>query len=824
MFCRAGGFCRSSEDAVNGLSDVGRMLSRRLTDGHAAGGEVTLLDDLFDEEFESEALVGRAEQVRRRGAEFAMKWRAFGLRSQGFTWGAARTWVEKEDADRRFNSTHSLAQKRAAYGRGFLPATLERLTGAGADPDALLSERDYLFVQPLNGKYARWIKDRVSSLRVFGPFADHFLPVHFHLIPRDGGFIVIPISESAHGYEASVDGVVQFLTDHGARWLQSAGYRVRRRVELDVADGMVQVSGRPFTVAEFAEGLETAIALEPMVIADPVVQDPTLAEAFPNARSAIRMIVTNPGGRHATVTEARIILAERAPHGGAQVLHLPLDVSDGTFRGGRTVINGAVTAVERDPITDALLEGQIPAWQVLRARIEEMCRFVPQLEFAEFSVVERDGDALITAIQAEPSYRSILGFSPETVAFLRDRVVRKQSAHTGVARRVTKWLRNAKTRARRAFGSVLYPAGLVPYQSTRWLRNVWSDLLARNGVPVRDKFWAYRHGFLSYRLPQYGITRENWRGFISDLEYRWLRHLNSSYRYWLTDKISLKYVASQFSDHLPAYYFHVAGRTGANAVVIPMMDCPSQYGETLTGVLALARDLGTLALKPDQGSHGAGFYRLDATSAGFLLNGERASEAEVLAILDQPGSQYLVTEYIRAHPVLAEIYPNAVNTLRLIVFKADGVTPQIGNAYLRIGTAASGAVDNTASGGMFAKVDLETGHFGDAKWLDHGGVSPLPRHPDTGVLIEGELPNWQEVTGKVLEIARALPQLEYLGFDVALTADGFKLPEINRFPDYPRIEKLTPESIAYLLEKVEQKKRVTGYRPGRRLIDLPRRA
>ena len=92
-------------------------------------------------------------------------------------------------------------------------------------------------------------------------------------------------------------------------------------------------------------------------------------------------------------------------------------------------------------------------------------------------------------------------------------------------------------------------------------------------------------------------------------------------------------------------------------------------------------------------------------------------------------------------------------------------------------------------------------------------------------MIEGVIPNWDYVKSTVLGIAASMQQLEYLGFDLAITPDGIKLPEINRFPDYPRIQKLTPETIEYLLYKVEQKKKETGYHHRRRaLIDLPPRS
>ena len=501
-----------------------------------------------------------------------------------------------------------------------------------------------------------------------------------------------------------------------------------------------------------------------------------------------------------------------------------IDAQTGTFDGARSMIGGQLWSLTSNPATGARFTGRVDEWDDVRALLLDLCAFAPQLKFVQFTVTLTDTGPVITNIAATPRYNREYPYLPATVAFLREHVEKKRERTHTLRARVTRWFHNAKLRIRRSFARALYPAGLVPYQSVRWLEDMAKDLLQRNGVPLRTKFWAYRNGFLSYRIPQYGITPENRTQFISDFEYRWLRHINKKYKYWLEDKISIKYVAAEFNEYLPGYYYYTSQRNG-QAHLIPMMDRPDGYGDSFDEVLRLARDKGILALKPDEGSHGDGFYRLGYEDGGYTLNGEPATGEEVIAIISDPQNRYLITEFILMHPELAEIYPQSVNTVRMTVFKKDGVTPEIGNTYLRVGSSASGFVDNTAAGGLLVEVDIETGRYGNAQALDGGRVVPCPRHPDTDVLMEGVMPNWELAKQKVLEMAASIPQLEYLGFDLAITEDSFKLPEINRFPDFPRIDKLTPQIIDYLLYKLEQKKRLHGYdvNPPRTLISLPQR-
>ena len=59
-------------------------------------------------------------------------------------------------------------------------------------------------------------------------------------------------------------------------------------------------------------------------------------------------------------------------------------------------------------------------------------------------------------------------------------------------------------------------------------------------------------------------------------------------------------------------------------------------------------------------------------------------------------------------------------------------------------------------------------------------------HPDTGVPISGTIPYWEETICIVKEIASGMPQLQYFGFDVAITENGPKIIEVNVFPDYTK--------------------------------------
>ena len=805
------------------------------------------------------SLPGKARRFKRRA------W-AFALRAKGFSGAAARMWTRKVYASQEGSSRFSPSEKKRAYSLGFMPEAVEWLGITDANRSSFISERDYLYLHPMNSTYDKWLHDRISALNVFRAHADMFEPCHFHIMRRADSPFIIALTPEAASFPPSAAGLHSFalgredLVITSASWSNEACWTISA-TQGSGGERCFFLDGVPFTEEEFAQWLDKATRRYVLV----VVEKPSRASFFerlaPGAEASVHVRVLNEDGVSPHVSQALVQLsyprgvlfedAESASPGAdgdgdghpLEESGLPLsarrkkrstsecyaevDIETGSFS---SLVCGAGREKRQlgsAPGAAAAFEGVIPNWEQLASTLASLCKTVPQVQFVEFTLSESSHGFVISSMSSLPAYNNLIAFSPEITEFLQKKRAQKQASFADLNVRRKRFAHNLSLKIRRVFASIVAPKGLVPYQSTRWISDVAKDFAAKTGTPVGKKLWAYRHGYLSYRLDQYGITEDNWKGCISDFEYRWLRHINTKYRYWLEDKITLKYVASDFKECFPGYYYYTSLHDGENRI-IPMMDLPDGYGADYESILRLARESGVLALKPDEGSHGEGFYQLSWDGSTFKLNGTPATEERVCSILRDPNNRYLITEYIQMHPQLKEIYPDSVNTIRVTVFKRDGRTPVIGNAYMRIGSSRTGFVDNLAAGGICAAVDIETGRYGNAKILDgvnQGNLVPCPLHPDTGVAIEGVLPNWELAKEQILGIAAAIPQLEYFGFDVAITEHGIKLPEINRFPDFPRIDTITPELMEYLLRALEHKKRACGYdvEPCRKLLGLPPR-
>jgi hypothetical protein len=330
--------------------------------------------------------------------------------------------------------------------------------------------------------------------------------------------------------------------------------------------------------------------------------------------------------------------------------------------------------------------------------------------------------------------------------------------------------------------------GFEDYMYRNWLRGLRDD--NRLTITTRaEKRWAHRRGFYSYRIKQYGLTEENYRDVLSDYSYKRLRPINGHYQKWLWDKVFMYYVMTPYKNYLPRHYYRIVPVEGKNRIY--SFD-PDQPGEaTVYDVIDLLRREKLLVCKPAVGSHGKGFARLEWQDESVIVNGERMDRQGFSSYLNAMDKTFFLSEFVEMHSDLRRIYDGVVNTVRIMTIDIDG-RPRVESAYFRIGSRSTGNTDNLDTGGLVARVDVPTGRFGSAEMLIGHAYQPRDVHPDTGAALTGALPHWEEIKNVVAEIAAYLYPLEYLGFDIVITQDGFRILEINthqdlhRYPEYPQ--------------------------------------
>lgn len=140
---------------------------------------------------------------------------------------------------------------------------------------------------------------------------------------------------------------------------------------------------------------------------------------------------------------------------------------------------------------------------------------------------------------------------------------------------------------------------------------------------------------------------------------------------------------------------------------------------------------------------------------------------------------YIVQEGLVQHDALNRIYPIAINTFRMMTECTNGKATLL-HSVVRIGSGGH-QVDSPGSGGLYIKIDKETGVLDDQAFMRD--LSKHYKHPDTGFQFKGaRIEAWDEVRLFTINVAEKFREIRHIGWDVALTADGCAVIELNHHP------------------------------------------
>ena len=193
---------------------------------------------------------------------------------------------------------------------------------------------------------------------------------------------------------------------------------------------------------------------------------------------------------------------------------------------------------------------------------------------------------------------------------------------------------------------------------------------------------------------------------------------------------------------------------------------------TKEDVIAFIKKHPVFMAKPVVGTCGKGIEKIDIH--------DHESVDTLYDYLTQEGMNYELEELIHQNKKVASIYPDSINTVRIVTIVDNGVSHII-CAYFRIGNGKY--VDNFNSGGMVAPVNEETGEVID-KAIDKQ-KNLYERHPATNAIIKGFVfPDWDKALEMVKKASLVVPEMRYIGWDVCFSTKGPLLVEGNEYPGH----------------------------------------
>lgn len=295
--------------------------------------------------------------------------------------------------------------------------------------------------------------------------------------------------------------------------------------------------------------------------------------------------------------------------------------------------------------------------------------------------------------------------------------------------------------------------------------------------------WAHAHGFFAESACAYGLDDSNVNDYLSDYDYYKIWPLNGWTRIWVNDKLTLKYMLANsiYGDIMPKYYYY-STPSGLKALV----DNPYQGGK-MEDFLQLLIRVKEYACKPCNGTTSIGFVKMSYQDGLYFINDEEVSK-EYIAEFVVSHPNYVFTEYLHPSELFVK-YGDQIHTMRIVTLNDGGCNPQIVGGYLRLPNKNNGEANYSVLSGtdvnkfnLFVELNFQNGEFCNAKKTYVNRVEDTERHPDTNAVIAGVIPNYGELKQTILGIAQRFNTLEWLGFDIGVTNDGFKCMEINTHP------------------------------------------
>lgn len=180
---------------------------------------------------------------------------------------------------------------------------------------------------------------------------------------------------------------------------------------------------------------------------------------------------------------------------------------------------------------------------------------------------------------------------------------------------------------------------------------------------------------------------------------------------------------------------------------------------------------GDLFCKEIEGECGAGIFILKIEGNRLLKNGKEISFQALQSLIGK--SDYLFQEVAKQHSKMSEMYPDSLNTIRLVTVRSlkDGqlhLMPSI----LRIGANGS-YVDNTSQGGIAVGFDLDSGRLHQYGFQKPQFGLRSESHPNTNIKFSDfQIPFIKEVEEQAFHFHSMLKNIQSIGWDIAIGPEG----------------------------------------------------
>ena len=287
------------------------------------------------------------------------------------------------------------------------------------------------------------------------------------------------------------------------------------------------------------------------------------------------------------------------------------------------------------------------------------------------------------------------------------------------------------------------------------------------------RIFCRKQGFSIDDYYVYQLDKNNYDDYLSTIDSYLPHFANSTYLKCVSDnKLIFPYFFGK--------YFNVVDNL---AVVYDSRIIELNHSGLNNSTFVSILENNDLILKPFNGCDGGGVFLLSFSKGEYLLNNSRIDETELLKFI-KTKNNYIIQKKLTNHSYVRNIFPDSLNTIRIVSAKDSSNHTKIFGAIQRIGTIESAPADNFSRKGLSVDIENDTGIL--RKGTKYGSFMNGERvfyskHPDTNQMFDGvKIPFWDEIKKSILNFCSSFPLFEYIAWDIAICDDGkFYVLETN---------------------------------------------
>jgi len=304
----------------------------------------------------------------------------------------------------------SLKMKIWAYRRGFLSSKANIYEINETNFRDHLPDFEYYKLHPLNGRYSKWIDDKLSMKYVLSPFSDYLPKYYFQLEENE----ILRLMDCPDGISPTIDGILSLLQKEGNLALKLySGTRGNGFYRLSYHDGDYFLNTEK---ADKASVNNLLSVLKGYLITEYIVSHDIIKKIYEKTPNTLRLQLVKNIDKKPRIIGSFI----RFGTSNSGILETPLaggvlagiNINNGKIFEAIIICDNNLKHLKYHPDTGETMEIQLPNWDNMVLKIKEILEYLPQLTYVGFDVVITNRGFKILEINSLTSIHGISYYYP----------------------------------------------------------------------------------------------------------------------------------------------------------------------------------------------------------------------------------------------------------------------------------------------------------------------------------------------------------------------------------------------------------------------------